>query len=123
MKQPDTPPVLGLQDALAMVEEDKTEMDKVLELLLDPQNIAHNTELNRPELLAFSALGTLADSYPQLTALKQFLMKNLMLRVSLGRKGRKEWVKITSRQLTMADQNPMMDGNKNGTFGRFFRKR
>lgn len=113
-------PTLGLSDALAVMDEEKTELDKVLELLLDPKNIAHNTELTRNEITAFSVLGAIAKAHPELTALRDFLKENLVLRVSKGRAGRKEWVKITSRQLAMVDQN--QDQKKPGGFGRFFKR-
>lgn len=98
------PTPLGLSDTLALMEDEKTELDKVLELLLKPENIAHNTELNKNEITAFSVLAAIAKAYPTLTALQDFLEKNLVYRVSKGRQGRKEWVKITSRQLMAVDQ-------------------
>lgn len=117
-------PKLNIQDALAVMEEEKTEMDKVLALLLDPKNIQHNTELNRNEILAFSVLSTICKSHPELTALKTFLAENLVNRVSKGRAGRKEWVKITSRQLAMAQDQMGMDGPPpRPGMSRFFRKR
>lgn len=87
-------PRLGLSDALLVSEEEKTELDKILELLLRPENIGHNTELTRNEILAFSVLTTIAKKYTGLTVLGDFLRENLVLRVSKGRAGRKEWVKI-----------------------------
>lgn len=89
-------PVLGLQEQLAVLEEDKTELDKVLELLLRPENIQHNTELSRNEILAFSVLTAMSKQY-RLEVLRNWLAENLVLRVSKGRQGRKEWVKIVSR--------------------------
>lgn len=38
-------PKLDLQGILLEQQEEKTELDKVLELLLDPNNIRHNTSL------------------------------------------------------------------------------
>lgn len=96
-------PNLNLGDTLLGVEKEETEMDKVLALLLDEMNIAHNTELNRNEITAFSILGAIVQQRPQLTALGQYLAKNLVYRVSKGRQGRKEWVKITSRSLAQQD--------------------
>lgn len=100
-------PELGLQDAILEMQEEKTELDKVLALLLDPKNIAHNTELSKREILAFSTLSTLDKKY-RLSMLRNWLDENLVLRVSKGRAGRKEWVKIVSRQLTIAEQNMEM---------------
>lgn len=103
------PPVLGLTEALAVMDEEKSEMDKVLEIFLNNANIGHLTELNRNEILSFSALGTIAQKRPQLDTLKVFLAHNLIYRVSKGRAGRKELVKLTSRQLQFAE-NQMSDG-------------
>jgi hypothetical protein len=119
----DTPPHLNLQDALAVMEEEKTELDKVLELLLDPKNIQHNTELNRNEILAFSVLSTICKAHPELSALKTFLAENLVNRVSKGRAGRKEWVKITSRQLAVAEAAAGMEGQARPGMSKYFRRR
>lgn len=112
-------PELGLSDALVMAEEEQTELDKILELLLDPKNIAHNTELTKNEITAFSVLGTMAKRH-NLPVLRDFLAENLVLRVSKGRMGRKEWVKIVGRQLAQNDMN--MDDTQaragRGWFGR-----
>lgn len=118
MQAPKTPdlPQLGLADALAVMEDEKTELDKVLELLLDPRNIHHNTELTQNEITAFSVLASLAKKY-NLEALTDFILENLKLRVSKGRQGRKEWVKITSRQLSMMD-GQMPDQGHPGFWGR-----
>lgn len=105
MSDPNAPPTtLGFSDALAMVEEEKTEIDKVIELMLDVKNIAHNTELNKNEIISFSTLGTIGEQHPELTALNAWLLRNLIYRVSKGRQGRKEIAKIVSRQLAMSDQ-------------------
>lgn len=114
----EAPPRLGLSEALVMAEEDKSELDKVLALLLDPKNIAHNTELTRNEITAFSVLGTIAKRY-SLEVLRGFLDENLVLRVSKGRAGRKETVKIVSRQLAMENQMGMVDGEQRPGWRRF----
>lgn len=113
-------PELGLQEALISEEKEETEMDKVLKLLLDPANIAHNTELSRNEITAFSVLSTMRQKH-KLPVLNAFLKDNLEYRVSKNRAGRKEWVKITSRQLAMSDQQDEMQTR--GRFGRLWGRR
>lgn len=116
---PEPLPQLGLQDALVMAagETEKTELDKVLELLLKPENIGHNTELSKNEILAFSVLSTLARRH-NLPVLKEFLAENLILRVSKGRAGRKEWIKIVGRHLAQEDTQMQAESLKRGWFGR-----
>lgn len=101
---PQTPPVVGLDRAL-LVEDSKeeTELDKIIKMILDPANIAHNTELSRNEITAFSVLSTLSQKH-NLPVLTEFLKNNLILRVSKGRKGRAELIKILNRQLTAQEQ-------------------
>ena len=96
-------PTLGLSDALLAVDEEKSELDKIIEMILDPANIAHNTELSRNEITAFSVLSTLATKH-NLPVLREFLKHNLILRVSKGRKGRGELIKILNRQLSEHEQ-------------------
>lgn len=115
---PEPLPQLGLNDALVMAAgEEKTELDKVLELLLDPKNIGHNTELSKNEILAFSLLSTLARRH-DLPVLKEFLAENLVLRVSKGRAGRKEWIKIVGRHLAQENQEMASENIRKGWFGR-----
>ncbi len=114
----EAPPTLNLSDALLSVEEERTELDKVLELLLDPKNIKHNTDLSKNEITAFSVLSTLARRH-NLPVLSDFLAENLVLRVSKGRAGRKEWVKIVARHLQGDD---MQEQQAHG-IGRLFRRR
>lgn len=78
--------------------EEKTELDKVIELMLNPANIGHLTELNSREILAFSTLSTLGKKYRYLDILP-FVAENLVFRVSKGRKGRLETIKLTSRPM------------------------
>lgn len=89
-------PELNLSDSLLDADSEKSELDKIFKQLLDPNNIAHNTELDQEEITAFSVLAGLAEQY-DLTTLKRFLLDNLQLRVSKGRKGRNEIVRITAR--------------------------
>lgn len=98
-------PNLNLSDALIDVDNEKSELDKVFKQLLDPNNIAHNTELDQEEITAFSVLAGLAEQY-DLTTLKRFLLDNLQLRVSKGRKGRNEIVRITARNWTDQQKTP-----------------
>lgn len=99
------------------MEDEKSEMDKVLEILLDPKNISQLSDLNKNEILAFSILGTIARRYQPLSVLRDFLAENLVLRVSKGRGGRKEFTKIVSRQLQFSDQPQDQPPNRRGFFG------
>lgn len=96
-EQAEALPEVGMMDALLEVEEEKSELDKIFEQFLDPRNIRHNSELTVNEITAFSAAGPMAEKY-NLTELKRVLLENLILRVSKGRGGRREWVKIIGRQ-------------------------
>lgn len=107
-------PELRLSEMLLEGDEERSELDKIFEQLFDPENIAHNTELTRQEITAFSVLGTLADKY-DLAVLKQFLVQNLVLRVSKGRAGRKEWVKIITK---MTSDEEQAQGRMARLFGR-----
>lgn len=116
-------PEIDLSQALLDIQGDKTEMDKVLELMLDPKFITHLTELNRNEITAFSVLSTIDRRYRGLV-IGQFLKENLGLRVSKGRKGRLEFTKITSRQLSLAEQMMQQENMPGGgRFSRFFKRR
>lgn len=118
MKTGNEIPELNIADAMAVVAEEKTEMDKVLDILLDPKNIEHLTELSQNEITAFSVLDTVALKYP-LPVLTDFLKVNKKLRVSKKRLGRKEIGKIVSRQLTLESQ---MMQEQNGGVRRFFNR-
>lgn len=115
---PPAPPKLSLSEALLMEGEEKSELDKIIEMILDPANIAHNTELSRNEITAFSVLSTLYKSHPKaFPVLGDFLKQNMILRVSKGRKGRGELIKILNRQ----QQNEALaleQGRGRGWFGR-----
>jgi hypothetical protein len=101
---PPVPPNLGLADALAVMDPDPpTEMDKILEILLDPKNINQLTELSKSEITAFSVLATMRKRHT-LPVLSDFLKENLVFRVSKSRSGRKEFSKIMSRQLQLSEQ-------------------
>jgi len=110
--EPDLPPMpppaglpeLGLRDALMAVEDEKSELDKIVELITNPKHIAHFTELSRNEIMAFSVLYTMAGRH-KLPVLEEWLERNLILRVSRGRQGKKELLKMVSRTLA-AEQAP-----------------
>lgn len=76
---------------------EKTDLDKIFEMMLDPKNIDHFTELNSAEITAFSTLGSMAEKYMPGGVVHGWLLKNLRMRVSKQRKGKAETVKITSR--------------------------
>jgi hypothetical protein len=114
-------PQLGLSEALLLQNDEKpSELDKIIEMILDPANIAHNTELSRNEVTAFSVLSTLASKH-NLPVLTEFLKHNLILRVSKGRKGRGELIKILNRQLAAQEQTGM-DPHLNQTRRGWFRR-
>lgn len=100
-----------------MQDEEKSELDKIIEMILDPANIAHNTELSRNEITAFSVLSTLASKH-NLPVLKEFLKHNLILRVSKGRKGRGELIKILNRQMAEHDAMNQAQAGGRGWFQR-----
>lgn len=114
-------PELGLSDALVMMDEEKSELDKVLELMHNPKHVQHYTELNKNEILAFSILGTIGKRHP-LLLLTDWLSENLQLRVSKGRKGREETVKLASRGLSGAWTETTMNAPRRG-LGRWFGRR
>lgn len=76
--------------------DEKNDFEKVFEKMLDPKNIRHVTDLNSDEITAFSVLGSLGKRY-KLQVLNEFLLENAEWRVSKGRKGRLEVVKINQR--------------------------
>lgn len=121
-ENPTPVPQVGLSQAL-LVEDEKpeSELDKIIKMILDPANIAHNTELSRNEITAFSVLSTLSSKH-NLPVLKEFLKQNLILRVSKGRKGRGELIKILNRQLSaqegMNQNMPGMPTQRRGWFRR-----
>lgn len=110
-------PEMGLTDILAIADEDKTELDKIFELLLDNENIRHNTDLTNAEITAFSVLGTLAKRH-NLDVLHEFLQENLTLRVSKGRRGRREWVEILKQHLDAPEE-----AGSSGGLSRYFGRR
>lgn len=113
-------PKTELHELLVDAGEERSEMDKVVEILLDPKNIGHLTEFSSREITAYSVLYSINKEY-ELPMLQSFLEKFAILRVSKSRQGRKEFVKIMSRQLDMAEnQGDPMSG---GRFGRMFRRR
>lgn len=94
---------VDIQDALALIDDEETEFDKVMRLMLDPTNIEHNTELTKNEIAAFSALMPMCEKY-SLKLGARYLKHAMAQRVSLNRGGRKEWVKILSRRSENQEQ-------------------
>jgi hypothetical protein len=118
---PDSPPPnlpqLGLSNALLLEDEKdtKSELDKIIEMILDDNNIAHNTELSANEVKAFSALRAFVKKHENLTMLKNYLVERMVLSVSKSRKGRQELIKILNRQ--MESQYMQMPGGGMGPPG------
>lgn len=83
--------------------EESSDLSKVLEHMLKPQNLPHMTELSNAEINAFATLGSLAAKH-KIKIIEEWLLKSLSYRVSKGRKGRLETVKITSRAPIMEEQ-------------------
>jgi hypothetical protein len=97
------------------VGEERTDLDKIFEMMLDPENIYHFTELNAQEITAFSTLGSMAEKYMPKGVVHGWLLTNLQMRVSKQRKGKAETVKITSRL-------PEQQQQQSSGFGNFFRR-
>lgn len=102
------PNILGNLDELG---QEVNDLDKIFKQMLDPLNIHHFTELSRAEIIGFSSMyaqSKLAAKYKiDYTTIDEWLIHNLKFRVSLGRKGRLELVKITSRSGEgMSQQGP-----------------
>lgn len=114
---PPTIPTLGLAEQLTIVDDEKDDLERIIKLLLDKENIAHNTELTRNEITAFSILRGLAQKH-NITVLQTFLDENLSLRVSKGRQGRKEWVKM----IAMRGMQNEEDEQGQSRVGRFFKR-
>lgn len=87
-----------------------TDLDKIFAKMLDPNNIYHFTELNAGEITAFSSLGCVAESYMPKGVIHKWLLLNLMMRVSKGRKGKQEFVKITARNADPPQMMPQRNG-------------
>jgi hypothetical protein len=105
----------SLSEAVMTVEEEKSELDKIFEQIFDPKNIAFNTELTRNEITAFSTLYTIAKRH-NLPVLDEFLLQNLQLRVSKGRAGKKELVKIVAGRRQEQEEEAV--GGWRGIFAR-----
>lgn len=107
-------------DLASMLEEgeEKSELDKIFEKMLDPSNIHHNTEVTQDEINGFSTLYAMSRDFKdmgyQIDILEKWLLEQMKLRVSKGRAGRKEWVKITTK---MQDET-----NRKGGFLDYFRR-
>lgn len=93
-----------IDDAFSEAQE-RSELDKIFERMLDPANIHHNTDLSLEEINAFSTLATMAEKY-DIKILKQWLLENLKLRVSRNRKGRTEAIKLTGNYSNKSDDEP-----------------
>lgn len=107
---------MGILDGLGDVDQ-KSDMDKIIEFSLNPDNIYHFTELNSDEITGFSTLGVLADKY-DIKIVKEWLKSNLLMRVSKARKGKGEFVKIVSRN----PEQPQMQGQGSSGPWNFFRR-
>lgn len=110
-------PEMGLSDLLTMVDEDKDDFERIMELLLDPANINHNTELGDREINGYAILGSMGRKY-NLPGLQEYLLERKTLKVSRARKGRGEWVEILKRTREAA-QLELYNAKKQG-FGRYF---
>lgn len=87
-----------------------TDLDKIFEKMLNPNNIYHFTELNPGEITAFSSLGCIAELHMPKGVIHKWLILNLMMRVSKGRKGKQEFVKITARNADPPQMMPQRNG-------------
>lgn len=118
-KPNETPSILSSGTELM---DQPTELDKIFKQMLDPANLHHFTELNKQEVIGFASISTmakLADKYNiDYDIIKNWVINNFQMRVSLQRKGRLELVKITSR--SQGDMNQGGQGNR-GPWG-FFRR-
>lgn len=112
-------PEMGLSDLLTMVDEEQDDFERIIKLLLDPDNINHNTDLSDREIDGNAILGSMARKY-ELPGLLNYLLEKKTLRVSRGRKGRGEWVEILKRTREAA-QAEMFNAKKQG-MGRYFRR-
>ena len=95
-----TPPsASGLLEAVVLEGDgEQTDLEKIFEQLLDERNLSHLTNLTSNEVTAFSLLGPIAKKY-ELEFLQEIITENLAKRISLGRGGRKDFVKILSNRL------------------------
>lgn len=116
---PPSPPKVGLSEALLLESEgERNDLDKIIEMLLDPANIGHLTELSKNEIIAFSALGTLSQRHPNaLPVLRKFLAENLIFRVSQKRKGRGEFIRILNRAQSAQEQMQALEQRQSRWFG------
>lgn len=97
-------------DSMLSADDEKSELDKIFELMLKPENLHHVTDLTNDEINAYNILGVIANRYG-LKILKEWILTGLTLRVSRNREGRKEIIKLSSRN----PQN-MMDENRKRMF-------
>ncbi len=105
----------ALNDAFE-VDDEKSDMEKVLEHLMDPNKIMHNTQLTRDEIIGLNGLAVIGKRN-NLDIITQWLSGFMQMKVSEGRQGRKEVVKITSRAVGMD-----MDNNQRPKWWQFGRQ-
>ena len=98
-------PQVGIEEGLLYTqEEEKLEFEKIYQLMLDPKNLAHNTELTKSEITAFSVVSSMLREHPKaLHVLDKFLTENMAMRVSHKRGGRREWFKAIARHAMEQD--------------------
>lgn len=92
----------GLIDSLPL--EDRTELDKIFEHMTKLENLQYYTELNKQEVIGYASLRSLSDLAKKYkidySIIDSWVQHSLINRVSLGRKGRAELVKVAARQQT-----------------------
>ena len=112
-------PQLGIQEAMMMeVDEPPSELDKIIEMILNAANIGHLTELSRNEIMAFGKARTMCKRHPEVMGVGlELIAEILVLKVSKSRKGRGELIKILNRSISMQEQVAQAQ-QKPGFFGR-----
>lgn len=90
------PPGIGFADQMVTMEEEQSELDKIFERMLDPNNLTQNTNLSKVEAVKFARLAVLASKYDWDT-LKEELVEALQHRVSIQSAGRKDAVRLATR--------------------------
>lgn len=94
----------SLLDNLGSMEE-RSELDKIFEQMLDPANIHHYTELSQEEINAVSAAKAIAENPRyQLIAPLKYMEFKLQLQISKNRGGRKEVIKIAGRNVSYTEE-------------------
>lgn len=118
-------PVLGLQEALMLDTGDPpSELDKIVEMILNAANIGHLTELTHNEIVAFGKARTMCKAHPKTMRVGlELIAEILVLKVSKSRKGRGELIKILNRSLAAQEQMAGGPGSPAGRGGFFGRRR